>query len=348
MPVKTIEWKDGKVRLIDQTRLPHELVHIETDEVETLGEAIRSLRVRGAPAIGIAAAFGVVIGVQKAPDEPQAFYQQLRTTIDFLRTTRPTAVNLFWALDRMWAVAQSRRGQPVAQIKAALLAEAQQILEEDRRTCRQIGHHGAALLPDPAEVLTHCNTGALATADYGTALGVVYAAVEQGKRVHVYADETRPLLQGARLNAWELMQEGIPVTVIADGAAGFVMQQRKVDCVIVGADRIAANGDTANKIGTYALAVLARHHGIPFYVAAPISTIDFTLRSGDQIPIEERDPEEVRSCGGHRIAPAGADAYNPAFDLTPHDLISAIITEAGVIEPPFARNLRELAPSGGR
>jgi methylthioribose-1-phosphate isomerase len=343
MPVKTIEWKDGKVRLIDQTRLPQELVYIETDDLDTLGEAIRSLRVRGAPAIGIAAAFGVVIGVHNAPDEPEAFFRQLHSTIAFLRQTRPTAVNLFWALDRMQKVAESQRDRPVPQIKAALLAEAQRILEEDRRVCREIGRHGAELLPDPAVVLTHCNTGALATADYGTALGVVYAAVEQGKRVHVYADETRPLLQGSRLNAWELMQEGIPVTILPDSAAGFVMQQGKVDCVLVGADRIASNGDTANKIGTYTLAVLAKKHGIPFYVAAPISTIDLSLASGDEIPIEERSPDEVTTCGGTRIAPAGVQVYNPAFDLTPHELIAAIITEAGVIRPPFSENLRALA-----
>lgn len=345
MPVKTIEWLDGTVRMIDQTRLPEELVHLDIREVETLAEAIKSLRVRGAPAIGIAGAFGILLGIQDfAGTDKDAFFAQLRKTADFLVATRPTAVNLSWAVKRMLKTAEAHREHPIPDLKQTLQQEALAIYEEDRETCRKLGKHGAQLLKDNARVLTHCNTGALATADYGTALGVVFAAHEQGKKVSVFADETRPLLQGARLNTWELMNEGIDVTLICDNTAAFVMQQKKIDCVIVGADRIARNGDTANKIGTYNVAVLAEKHGIPFYVAAPFSTIDFSLKSGAEIPIEERDPMEVTNGFGKLTAPQNTKVYSPAFDITPHELITAIITEEGVIEPPFEINLATFDP----
>jgi methylthioribose-1-phosphate isomerase len=344
MPVTTIQWLNSKVRMIDQTRLPLELVYLDIDNVEVLGEAIKKLRVRGAPAIGIAGAFGVVLGVQNFEGEDKAaFFKLLHESADYLAATRPTAVNLSWALQRMKRVAEENQTRPLAEIKKRLLDEALAIWEEDRQTCRRLAQHGARLIQNGFRILTHCNTGALATADYGTALGVIFTAKEQGKKVTVFADETRPLLQGARLNVWELMNEGIDVTLITDNTAAFVMQQKKVDCVIVGADRIAANGDTANKIGTYGVAVLAEKHGIPFYVAAPYSTIDFNISSGAQIPIEERAPEEVTEGFGKRIAPPNTKVYSPAFDVTPNELITAIITEHGVIEPPFEINLKKHA-----
>lgn len=344
MPVTTIKWVNGKVRMIDQTKLPQELVYLEIDDVENLGEAIKSLRVRGAPAIGIAGAFGVVLGIQNFKGEDKApFFKKLKDTADYLLTTRPTAVNLSWAINRMKRVAEKYSDKSITQIKERLLQEALKIWEEDREICRRIGKHGAKLIKDGFNILTHCNTGALATADYGTALGVIFAAKEEGKRVRVFADETRPLLQGARLNVWELMNEGIDVTLICDNTAAFVMQQNKINCVIVGADRIARNGDTANKIGTYNLAVLAEKHTIPFYVAAPFSTIDFNIKNGSEIPIEERAPEEITEGFGKRTAPAGAKVYSPAFDVTPHELITAIITEQGVIEPTFEQNLAKYA-----
>jgi len=342
MPVTTLEWRKDKVRLIDQTRLPAKLVYLEIETVEALAEAIKSLRVRGAPAIGVAAAYGVVLGIQHvAGDNKERLFEEMDRVIDRLRHTRPTAVNLSWALDRMHAVAHQNREKPVAEIKRALLEEAHRIFEQDRQTCRAIGRHGAELIPSRATAITHCNTGALATADFGTALGVLFTAHAQGKVLHVYVDETRPLLQGARLNMWELMREGITSTLICDHTAAFVMQQQQVDLCIVGADRIAANGDTANKIGTYSLAVNARHHGIPFYIAAPMSTVDLAIRTGQDIPIEERSAEEVTQGFGRRTAPENCQVYSPAFDVTPHELITAIITEAGVIRPPYERNLAE-------
>lgn len=342
MPVTTIEWRDDHIRMIDQTRLPLELVHLEIRDVDTLAEAIKSLRVRGAPAIGIAGAFGVVVGLQDfAGEDKAAFLEQLDKVSDFLVSTRPTAVNLSWALKRMRNMAHDRASEPVTVLKQLLQEEALKIWQEDRETCREIGRHGATLIEDGFTILTHCSTGALATADYGTALGVVFTAHESGKKVTVYADETRPLLQGARLNVWELMNEGIDVTLICDNTAAFVMQQKKIDCAIVGADRIAANGDTANKIGTYNVAVLAEKHGIPFYVAAPYSTIDFDIPDGSQIPIEVRSAEEVTNGFGRRTAPPATKVYSPAFDITPNELITAIITEAGVIQPPFAANLKK-------
>ncbi len=340
MPLTTIAWRDGKIRMIDQTRLPGELVYLEIDQLEVLAEAIKSLRVRGAPAIGVAGAFGILLSAQAAiPNDKENFFDRLGRDADFLRRTRPTAVNLGWALDRMQAVAQQHRAESIDQIRARLQNEALTIFEEDRQTCRALGRHGAELVPDSATIITHCNTGALATADFGTALGVLFTAHAQGKKLHVIVDETRPLLQGARLNMWELLQEGIPCTLICDNMAAFYMQRNRVDFCIVGADRIAANGDTANKIGTYSLAVNARHHHVLFYVAAPISTIDFSLASGREIPIEERKPEEITNAFGRRTAPEDSQVYNPAFDVTPNELIAAIITEAGVIRPPFFKNL---------
>ena len=344
MPVTTIEWTNNQIRMIDQTKLPEELTYLEISDTEVLAEAIKSLRIRGAPAIGIAGAFGMVLGVQKfAGEEKEVFFKQLKETAEYLNATRPTAVNLSWAIQRMNGVAEQNKDKPVAEIKEQLLKEAQTIWEEDRKICRRLGKHGAKLLKDGFNVLTHCNTGALATVDYGTALGVVFAANEEGKKLHVYADETRPLLQGARLNVWELMNESIDVTLICDNTAAFVMQQKKIDCAIVGADRIAANGDTANKIGTYNVAVLCEKHGVPFYVAAPYSTIDFNLRNGSQIPIEERAAEEITEGFGKRTAPLNTKVYSPAFDITPNELIASIITEEGVIEPPYEINLKKHA-----
>ncbi|TDI93109.1 MAG: S-methyl-5-thioribose-1-phosphate isomerase [Caldithrix sp.] len=344
MPVTTIEWTNNQIRMIDQTKLPEELTYLEISDTEVLAEAIKSLRIRGAPAIGIAGAFGMVLGVQNfAGEEKEVFFKQLKETSEYLNATRPTAVNLSWAIQRMNGVAEQNKDKPVAEIKEQLLKEAQTIWEEDRKICRRLGKHGAKLLKDGFNVLTHCNTGALATVDYGTALGVVFAANEEGKKLHVYADETRPLLQGARLNVWELMNESIDVTLICDNTAAFVMQQKKIDCAIVGADRIAANGDTANKIGTYNVAVLCEKHGVPFYVAAPYSTIDFNLRNGSQIPIEERAAEEITEGFGKRTAPLNTKVYSPAFDITPNELIASIITEEGVIEPPYEINLKKHA-----
>jgi methylthioribose-1-phosphate isomerase len=337
-PVETLRWvgdRQGHLRLIDQTRLPVEFVEVECRDVETLWEAIKMLRVRGAPAIGIAAAYGVCLGLQTAPaDDEAAFFDRLEEVTSYLASSRPTAVNLSWALQRMKAKALQGRGQkPIPEIADALLSEARAIHEEDRQMCRAIGRHGAGLLADGQGVLTHCNAGGLATADYGTALAVFFAAAESGKRIHVYADETRPLLQGARLTAWELKQRGIDVTLICDSMAAQVMREGRVQVVVVGADRIAANGDAANKIGTYGLALLAAAHSIPFYVAAPSSTFDLSLESGQQIPIEERDPREITHGFGRQTAPDGIRVYNPAFDVTPAKLIAALICEKGLIRP---------------
>jgi len=336
--VETLRWAgdvDGCLELIDQTLLPVEFRRIECRDVETVWEAIKSLRVRGAPAIGIAAAYGVVLGLQTATGSgEEAFLKRLDDVTDYLAGSRPTAVNLFWALERIRRAARGRRGKkPPAEILADLLAEARAIHEEDRRMCRQIGRHGAELLSDGQGVLTHCNAGGLATADYGTALAVIFSATESGKRLHVYADETRPLLQGARLTAWELKERGIPVTLICDSMAAQVMREGRVQAVVTGADRIAANGDVANKIGTYGVALLAAAHDIPFYVAAPTSTFDLALSSGDEIPIEQRDPREVTHGFGRQTAPEGVDVYNPAFDVTPARLIKALVCERGVIDP---------------
>lgn len=340
----TLHWEggvDGRLVLIDQTRLPVEFVEIECRDAPCVWEAIRSLRVRGAPAIGIAAAYGVCLGLQSSSGQTAAeLCQRLDEVAGHLATSRPTAVNLFWALDRMRRAADRwQDAQGPVEIRQALLAEAHAIAEEDRRVCRAIGKHGAELLTDGQGVLTHCNAGGLATADYGTALAVLFSAHESGKRLHVYADETRPLLQGARLTTWELKQRGIDVTLICDSMAAQVMREGRVQAVVVGADRIAANGDTANKIGTYGVAVLAAAHDIPFYVAAPGSTFDLSISTGDEIPIEHRDAREITHGLGRQIAPDGIDVYNPAFDVTPARLIAALITEYGVIRPPYVENI---------
>ncbi len=335
--IQTLRWiggVDGHLRLIDQTLLPTECIEIDCHDVESVWEAIKMLRVRGAPAIGIAAAYGVCVGVRDSRSaENAAFSERLQQVVDYLATSRPTAVNLFWALERMKQAAARHSGESGNEIAAALLAEAQAIHEEDRQMCRAIGRHGAELLSDGQGVLTHCNAGGLATADYGTALALFFAAAESGKTLHVYADETRPLLQGARLTAWELQQRGIDVTLICDSMAATVMREGRVQAVVTGADRIAANGDAANKIGTYGLALVAAAHRIPFYIAAPSSTFDLSIASGDEIPIEQRDPREVTHGFGRQTAPDGIAVYNPAFDVTPAGLIAAIICERGVIRP---------------
>lgn len=346
---KTIRWIggiDGYVELLDQTVLPDEVTYVACRDVETLREAIRSLRVRGAPAIGVAAAMGVVLGVQDAKD-PEVLFEKLERTCAYLGSSRPTAVNLFWALERMKRKAKSLAARDVGAIKQTLLGEAYAIRDEDSAMCQAIGQAGQSLIEEGAGVLTHCNAGALATAGCGTALAVMYAARERGKRFKVYADETRPLLQGARLTAWELMQAGIDVTVICDNMAAWVMKEGKIDVVITGADRVAANGDVANKIGTYGVSVLARWHDVPFYVACPSSTFDPDLGCGDEIPIEERGRDEVTHGFGRSTAPAGVGCYNPAFDVTPSALISGIITERGLIRPVSREKMREFFQDQG-
>jgi methylthioribose-1-phosphate isomerase len=342
--MKTVEWHDEggppEVWLIDQTRLPLEEVVVRCRDYQQVAHAIRSMQVRGAPAIGVTAAMGVALGAWHAPEEPQAFTSELEQICDSLAQTRPTAVNLFWAIGRMRERARQLAHRPVPEVKRALVEEAQRIAAEDEAACRQIGEHGAALFAPGDGVLTHCNAGGLATVDYGTALAPLRWAHEHGTPLHVWVDETRPFLQGARLTAWELTQLGIDCTLIADNMAASMMGQGRVQKVIVGADRIAANGDVANKIGTYGLAILAQAHGIPFYVAAPTSTVDLSLASGAQIPIEERDPAEVTQFRGTQVAPPGMRAAHPAFDVTPARYVSAIVTEHGVLYPPYEASLR--------
>ncbi|MEQ1829194.1 MAG: S-methyl-5-thioribose-1-phosphate isomerase [Pirellula sp.] len=347
--VYSVQWAgdiDGLLQLLDQTLLPLEMKLLSLKTVDEVFEAIVTLRVRGAPAIGIAAAYGVVLGAQQCCGLGMSVLQaaeKIRQACDYLATSRPTAVNLFWALDRMRAVvARNPNVADPSDLAQALLREARLLHDEDRRTCHAIGELGARLLDDDSGVLTHCNTGGLATSEYGTALAAIFTAQDQGKNIHVYADETRPLLQGSRLTAWELQQRGIPCTLICDSMAAQVMREGKVQAVMVGADRITARGDTANKIGTYGVAVLAKHHGIPFYVAAPTSTFDLSIVSGDEIPIEQRKPEEITRGFGRQTAPSGIDVYNPAFDVTPAELISAIITERGIIAPVCEESVREL------
>ncbi len=325
----------GHLQLIDQTKLPVENINLQLTTVEEVWEAIKSLRVRGAPAIGVAAAYGVVVGAQPTSSGTRPeFDARLEQVLDYLATSRPTAVNLFWALDRMRRTAKSvGAGLSSSQLLDRLLVEARDIEREDREMCAAIGRHGQPLLSACSGVLTHCNTGGLATAGDGTALAVIFAAARENPNLQVYADETRPLLQGARLTAWELMQRQVPVKLICDSMAGWVMKERRVQAVIVGADRIAANGDAANKIGTYSLSVLAKAHGIPFYVAAPSSTFDLTIQSGEEIPIEQRGSAEITNAFGRQTAPDGCDTYNPAFDVAPADNITALITEKGVIRP---------------
>jgi methylthioribose-1-phosphate isomerase len=362
IPVPTVRLRPGRVRLIDQTVLPQQLRFLEIDSVAGLCDAIRRLAVRGAPALGITGAFGLLLALEERfggverplfdmdhcwPDRlpPEASVEAIQEVLEEARrelaATRPTAVNLFHALDRLASLWRRPVRSP-RELLEALHRGAIAIYREDLEMCRRMGRHGAELLPRDARVLTHCNTGGLATSGYGTALGVVYAAREAGKRVQVYADETRPLLQGARLTAWECVQAGIPVTVVTDSMAGMLMSRGMVDAVLVGADRIARNGDTANKIGTLTLAIAARRYGVPFYVVAPSSTVDLSIPDGSRIPIEERSPEEVTRFAGVTIAPEGAGAFNPAFDVTPAELVTAIVTEAGVLRPPFEEGLAAL------
>jgi len=336
--MKIIQWQGEKIKLLDQTLLPLEVTFLDITDYRQMCDAIKRLSIRGAPAIGVAAAYGLALGAMSIKTESkEEFLKKLKPISDEIAATRPTAVNLFWALKRMNEVAQ--KGATVAEIKSALVAESKIIEKETDDSDRRMGAYGAELIPQNAIILTHCNAGALATAGYGTALGVIKAAHEQGKNVNVFADETRPLLQGARITAWEMVQEKIPVTLITDNMAGYFMKEGKIDCVVVGSDRIASNGDVANKIGTYSVAVLAKSHGIPFYVAAPVSTVDYDIKSGDEIPIEMRDPEEVTHIRGMRIAAEGVNIISPAFDVTPHKYVSAIITEKGIARDPYIESL---------
>lgn len=340
---KTIEWKNNRVLMIDQRKLPGEEIYVECTTFEEVADCIRSLVIRGAPAIGIAAAMGMALGASSiSNDSPyEKFAERMRTISEHLAMTRPTAVNLFWAIEKMNRLISESRGRKVEDIKNLLITEAINIQEEDLKTCMQIGDNGAELIRDNSVVLTHCNAGGLATAGYGTALGVIRSAFRQGKNISVISSETRPVLQGARLTTWELERDGIPVRLITDSMAGHLMSKGIVDSVVVGADRVASNGDTANKIGTYSLSVLAKHHGIPFYVAAPTSTIDNKCLSGEDIVIEQRDPEEVTHIGGKRIS-AEVNAINPAFDVTPADNIECLITEVGLFKKPYAKSLGRL------
>jgi len=338
---RTVEWRDGAVRLIDQRLLPARLEFIDCRTVEELCDAISSLAVRGAPALGASGGFGVALACTLAAGEPTEVLRAAATAADRLIATRPTAVNLAWGARRVLAVAREAEGDAETVVEAAL-AEAERIAAQDVADNRAIGRHGAALVPEGAQVLTHCNAGALACVGYGTALGVIRAAAETGKAPRVWVDETRPVLQGARLTAWELDRLGIPATLVADVMAGSLMASGDVDLIVVGADRVAANGDVANKIGTYSLAVLAAHHGVPFYVAAPTSTVDLATKTGADIPVEERSPEEVHTVGASRLSPEGFAALNRAFDVTPSALVTAIVTELGVARPPYELSLRRL------
>ena len=336
MAVETIKWENGKIKMVDQTKLPLELVYVETDDINILWDSIKRLVVRGAPAIGIAAGFGVALAALKSKaDKHEDLRRDIYKAIDYLAASRPTAVNLFWSLERMKRVFEKNKEKPVKELKTILFNEAQKILEDDRERCGKIGENGKGLIKNGMGILTHCNAGALATGGIGTALASIFAAAEEGKNFTVYVDETRPLLQGARLTSWELMQHNIDTILISDNMAAQVMKEGKINIVITGADRIALNGDAANKIGTYGVATLAKAHNIPFYIAAPVSTIDFSIKTGLQIPIEERGPEEITEGFGRRIAPYNIKVYNPAFDVTPFSLISGIITEKGIINPPL-------------
>ncbi len=333
--VETIQWTDNGVVMIDQTRLPREETYVTCRDYREVAGAIKTMVIRGAPAIGVAAAMGVALGVMEGAD--------FHTVCDTLSKTRPTAVNLFWAIDRMKSLYAKLQDKPRPAIVEAMVEEAKQIKLEDIAICKAMGAHGAALVPDGKTVLTHCNAGALATAGYGTALGVIRAAISSGKKIDVFADETRPFLQGARLTAWELQQDNIPTTLITDNMAGHFLRSGRIGCVVVGADRIASNGDVANKIGTYSVAVLAKENNVPFYVAAPISTLDLTLTTGDQIPIEERSSKEVTEVFGVHVAPDNIAVANPAFDVTPNRYVTAIITEKGVARAPYEESLKRLA-----
>src|SRR5579863_6851645 len=342
--IQTLEWTEQGVRFIDQTRLPTEESYVLCKTYSQVADAIRTMVVRGAPAIGVAAAMGIALGMKDSQAENVGdLKRELDQVCEVIGKTRPTAVNLFWAIGRMQEKFERMRIRPVEHIKQALIEESQRMHAEDIAANQAMGRHGAALMPSTGGVLTHCNAGALATAGYGTALGVIRAAVEQGKKIHVYADETRPFLQGSRLTAWELMKDGIPTTVISDNMAGAMMKQGKIGAIVVGADRIAANGDVANKIGTYTVAILAKEHAIPFYVAAPISTVDLACVDGSQIPIEQRDGKEVTHIAGKQMVPEGVEVENPAFDVTPAKYVAAIITEKGIARAPYQDSLRRLA-----
>jgi methylthioribose-1-phosphate isomerase len=342
--IQTLEWTDSGVRFIDQTKLPTEETYVLCKTHQQVADVIRNMVVRGAPAIGVAAAMGIALGVKNSTastvGELKAEFDQIS---DVIAKTRPTAVNLFWAIARMRDRFESLRIRPVPQIQQALIDEARRMHAEDIRANQAMGRHGAALMPASGGVLTHCNAGALATCGYGTALGVIRAAIEQGKKIHVYADETRPFLQGSRLTAWELMKDGIPTTVISDNMAGAIMKQGKIGAIVVGADRIARNGDVANKIGTYTVAVLAHEHAIPFYVAAPFSTVDLATSDGSKIPIEQRGAREVTHIAGKQMVPDGVAVENPVFDVTPAKYVTAIVTERGIARAPYEESLRKLA-----
>lgn len=345
--INTLQWTESGVRFLDQTKLPTEETYVTCKTAEQVADVIRKMVVRGAPAIGVAAAMGIALGIKNSKAETAGeLKQEFDRICDLIGKTRPTAVNLFWAIRRMKDKFERLRVRPIPQIKQELIAEAQRMHAEDIAANQAMGRHGATLMPASGGVLTHCNAGALATCGYGTALGVIRAAIEQGKNIHVYADETRPFLQGSRLTAWELMKDGIPTTVISDNMAGAMMKQGKIDAIVVGADRIAANGDVANKIGTYTVAILAKEHGIPFYVAAPFSTIDLETPDGSRIPIEQRSPQEVTHIAGKLVAPEGVAVENPAFDVTPARLVAAIITERGIARAPYEESLRKLAEAG--
>jgi methylthioribose-1-phosphate isomerase len=345
--INTLEWTDKGVRFIDQTKLPTEETYVNCTTYEQVADVIRNMVVRGAPAIGVAAAMGIALGVQKSKAESGAdLKRDFDQICDVIGKTRPTAVNLFWAINRMREKFEYARMRPLPQIKEVLIEEAQRMHAEDIAANQAMGRHGATLMPASGGVLTHCNAGALATAGYGTALGVIRAAVEQGKKIHVYADETRPFLQGSRLTAWELMKDGIPTTVISDNMSGAMMKQGKIGAIVVGADRIAANGDVANKIGTYTVAILAKEHNIPFYVAAPISTVDLATPDGSKIPIEQRNAREVTHIAGKQMTPDGVEIENPAFDVTPAKYVTAIVTERGIAKAPYEESLRKLATRG--
>jgi len=342
--IPTITWERDHIRLVDQRRLPLETQWVVCRGLEEVIAAIKNMAIRGAPAIGVAAAMGLALGAQSIEaQEYETFREKFFQMARDMELARPTAVNIRWAVERMKEIVDEMRGRGVDEIKEALKRASQDILERDIEINRRIGQYGLALIPNRATILTHCNAGSLATGGYGTALGVIRAAHESGKHIHVVVDETRPLLQGMRLTAFELMEEGIPATVIVDSAAGYLMRRGRVDLVIIGADRIAGNGDTANKVGSYQLAVLAKENRIPFYVAAPISTFDLTLNDGDQIPIEERDPKEILTFAGQELGPEGLHAFNPAFDITPAAYISAIITEQGILRPPLGKSIQRVA-----
>jgi methylthioribose-1-phosphate isomerase len=342
--IETLEWTDKGVRFIDQTKLPMEETYVNCTTYDQVADVIRDMVVRGAPAIGVAAAMGIALGVQKSKAENAGdLKRDFDQICEVIGKTRPTAVNLFWAISRMRDKFELLRVRPISQIKKLLIEEAQRMHAEDIAANQAMGKHGATLMPDSGGVLTHCNAGALATCGYGTALGVIRAAFEQGKKIHVFADETRPFLQGSRLTAWELMKDGIPTTVISDSMSGAMMKQGKIQAIVVGADRIAANGDVANKIGTYTVAVLAKEHGIPFYVAAPISTVDLETSDGSKIPIEQRNSREVTHIAGRQMVPEGVGVENPAFDVTPAKYVTAIVTERGIATAPYEESLRKLS-----